>query len=114
MDAVLPKPDVILTHESDLDGLLSGLLLKRLAQKLFHADVPLCAYQNDAWQKRPLTEKSGWVCDFSFEERLDKPGWVVIDHHPTAVAARNARLIHDVTKCSSLLCYELCLSLIHI
>lgn len=108
MDAVLPKPDVILTHESDLDGLLSGLLLKRLAQKLFHADVPLCAYQNDAWQKRPLTEKSGWVCDFSFEERLDKPGWVVIDHHPTAVAARNARLIHDVTKCSSLLCYELC------
>ena len=108
MDAVLPKPDVIITHESDLDGLLSGLLLKRLARKLFDADVPLYAYQNDAWQKRPLTEKSGWVCDLSFEERLDKPGWVVIDHHSTAVAARNARFIHDVTKCSSLLCYELC------
>jgi hypothetical protein len=108
MDAVLPKPDVIITHESDLDGLLSGLLLKRLARKLFSADVPLYAYQNDAWQKRPLTEKSGWVCDLSFEERLDKPGWLVIDHHSTTLAARNARLIHDVTKCSSLLCYELC------
>lgn len=37
----LPKPEVILTHESDLDGLLSGALLVRLAQKLFGAEVPL-------------------------------------------------------------------------
>jgi hypothetical protein len=108
MDAALPKPDVIITHESDLDGLLSGLLLKRLARKLFDTDVTLCAYQNDSWQKRPLTEKSGWVTDFSFDERLDKPGWVVIDHHSTAITARNARLIHDASKCSSRLCYELC------
>ena len=31
----LPKPEVILTHESDLDGLFAGLLLQRLAKKLF-------------------------------------------------------------------------------
>ena len=37
----LPKPDVILTHESDLDGLLSGLLLQRLARKIYGATVRL-------------------------------------------------------------------------
>ena len=26
---VLPKPEVILTHESDLDGLVAGVLLQR-------------------------------------------------------------------------------------
>ena len=31
-----PKPDVILTHESDLAGLLSGVLFQRLARKLFN------------------------------------------------------------------------------
>ena len=35
----LPKPEVICTHESDLDGFVSGLLLKRLAQKLFTPDA---------------------------------------------------------------------------
>ena len=29
----LPQPDVILTHESDLDGLVAGVLLRRLARK---------------------------------------------------------------------------------
>ncbi len=36
----LSKPEVIITHESDLDGLLAGVLLQRLAAKLFGADVP--------------------------------------------------------------------------
>ena len=31
----LPRPEVILTHESDLDGLVSGVLLQRLAEKIF-------------------------------------------------------------------------------
>ena len=29
----LPKPDVILTHESDLDGLVAGVLLQRFQGK---------------------------------------------------------------------------------
>ena len=37
----LPKPDVIFTHESDLDGLLAGALLQRLAHNLFGTDIPL-------------------------------------------------------------------------
>ena len=37
----LPKPEVIITHESDLDGFLSGLLLQRLAKHLFGAEVRL-------------------------------------------------------------------------
>ena len=75
----LPKPQVILTHESDLDGLLSSMLLKSLALKLFNEEVPVEAYNYQNWKLRELREKSAWVCDLAFEARLDKPDWVVID-----------------------------------
>ena len=104
----LPKPEVIITHESDLDGFLSGLLLQRLAQHLFGVPVRLEAYHYNFWKQRDLRERSAWVTDFTFESRVDKPDWVVVDHHVTEVAPRNARLIHDVAKSAGLLCYELC------
>ena len=104
----LPKPEVILTHESDLDGLVSGLLLQRLARKLFHADVRMEAHHYNSWKVREPREKSAWVCDFSMESRLDKLNWLVIDHHTTDVAAKNAQFIHDLGKSAGLLVYELC------
>jgi len=104
----LPQPEVILTHESDLDGFVSGLLLQRLARKLFNANVRLEAYHYNNWKLREPREKSGWICDLSFEPRLDKAGWVLIDHHATEAQPQNARFIHDVTKSAGLLCYELC------
>ncbi len=105
----LSKPEVILTHESDLDGLLAGLLCQRLALALFGETVPLQAYHNHNWRQRPLTERTGWICDLSFEARMDKQGWVVIDHHSTDHTPRQARLIHDPAKSAALLCYELCI-----
>jgi nanoRNase/pAp phosphatase (c-di-AMP/oligoRNAs hydrolase) len=107
MDA-LPKPDVILTHESDLDGLLAGALLQKLAKKLFGTEIPLEAHHYNFWKQRELRERAAWVTDFTFESRMDKQDWVVIDHHVTEVAPKNARLIHDVNKSAGLLCYELC------
>jgi oligoribonuclease NrnB/cAMP/cGMP phosphodiesterase (DHH superfamily) len=104
----LPKPDVIFTHESDLDGLVAGLLLQKLAQKLFGETVPLEAYHYNYWKLRELREKTAWVTDFTFESRMDKPDWLIVDHHVTAVAPKNARLIHDVTQSAGSLCYELC------
>lgn len=104
----LPKPEVIITHESDLDGLLAGVLLQRLARKLFNSDVRIEAYNYNYWRQRELREKSGWIADLTFEMRLDKPNWVVIDHHVTETAAKNAVLIHDLNKSAGLLCYELC------
>jgi len=104
----LPQPDVILTHESDLDGLLAGALLQQLAKKLFGTDIPLQAYHYNFWKQRDLRERSAWVTDFTFEARLDKPDWVIIDHHVTETTPKNARLIHDVNKSAGLLCYELC------
>jgi oligoribonuclease NrnB/cAMP/cGMP phosphodiesterase (DHH superfamily) len=104
----LPKPDIIITHESDLDGLVAGVLLQRLARKLFDANVPLEAYHYNLWKQRELREKTGWVTDFTFESRLDKPNWVVIDHHATENAPKTALLIHDLNKSAGLLCYELC------
>jgi oligoribonuclease NrnB/cAMP/cGMP phosphodiesterase (DHH superfamily) len=104
----LPKPEVILTHESDLDGLVSGLLLQRLAQKLFNQSIRLEAYPYDAWRQRVMRENCAWTSDFYFDPRLDKPGWVVIDHHPTQTPAKNAWLIHDLGKSASMLCYDLC------
>jgi oligoribonuclease NrnB/cAMP/cGMP phosphodiesterase (DHH superfamily) len=104
----LLKPDVIITHESDLDGLLSGVLLQRLARKVFNADVPLEAYHYNQWRQRDLREKAAWVADFTFEPRLDKAEWMVVDHHVTDAAPKYARLIHDVNKAAGTLCYELC------
>lgn len=104
----LPRPEVIFTHESDLDGLVSGLLLKRLSSKLFDHDVPLEAYHYQGWRQRSPREAAAWVCDLSFEARLDKPDWLVVDHHPTEVQPQHATLIHDLTKSASLLCYEFC------
>jgi oligoribonuclease NrnB/cAMP/cGMP phosphodiesterase (DHH superfamily) len=106
--AALPKPDVILTHESDLDGLLAGALLQKLAKKLFGTDIPLEAHHYNFWKQRELRERAAWVADFTFETRMDREDWVVIDHHVTEVVPKNARLIHDVNKSAGLLCYELC------
>ena len=106
--APLTKPDVIITHESDLDGLIAGLLLQRLARKLFGTDVRLEACHYNVWKQRELREKSAWVTDFTFETRLDKSNWLVIDHHVTETASKNARFIHDINKSAGLLCYELC------
>jgi hypothetical protein len=106
----LPKPEVILTHESDLDGLLAGLLCQRLARGLFGETAPLQAFHNHQWRQRSLTERTGWVCDLAFEPRMDKAGWVVIDHHATDHKPVQAQLIHDPAKSAAMLCYELCVA----
>lgn len=105
---VLPKPEVICTHESDLDGLVSGVLLQRLGAKLFGEEPRLEAFHNHNWRQRALPEKAAWVCDLTFETRLDRQNWVIIDHHVTETIPKRAQLIHDVTKSASLLVYELC------
>src|SRR6267378_47748 len=108
MTRSLPRPDVIITHESDLDGLVAGILLQRLARKLFNFECLLEAYHYNNWKQRELRERAGWVTDLSFEARLDRPNWAVIDHHVTETAPKNALLIHDIGKSAGLLCYELC------
>ncbi len=104
----LPKPEVIITHESDLDGFVAGLLLQRLAKQLYGETVPLQAYHYNFWKQRDLRENSAWVTDFTFESRMDKQDWLVVDHHVTEVAAKKAHLHHDITKSAGLLAYELC------
>jgi len=104
----LPAPEAIFTHESDLDGLVSGLLLRRLAAEVLGLEAPLYAYHNHSWRQRSLPEKSAWVTDLAFEPRLDKAGWMVVDHHATEAVPKHALLVHDPAKSASLLCYELC------
>ncbi len=104
----LPNPDVIITHESDLDGFVSGILLRRLAKKLFNADVAMEAYHYNFWKQRDPRENSAWVTDLTFESRLDKPNWLIVDHHVTDVVPQRATFIHDITKSAGLLVYELC------
>jgi hypothetical protein len=104
----LPKPDVILTHESDLDGFVGGFLLQRLARHLFKTETRLEAYNYNGWKMREPREKSAWVCDLSFEPRLDKPDWVILDHHATEALPKSAMLIHDLTRSAGKICYDLC------
>ncbi len=103
-----PKPQVIFTHESDLDGLVAGVLLQRLATKLYGTPVPLEAYHYHAWKQRDCREHTAWVTDLTFESRLDRTGWVVVDHHLTDCTAKSAQLILDHNKSAGLLAYDLC------
>ncbi len=104
----LPQPQVILTHESDLDGLVSGLLLQRLAEKIHGAKPPLEAYHNHNWKQRGLPEKSAWVSDFNFEPRLDRPNWVIFDHHAKEGTPTKAQLVHDSSLSAGAIVYALC------
>jgi oligoribonuclease NrnB/cAMP/cGMP phosphodiesterase (DHH superfamily) len=104
----LSRPDVILTHESDLDGFVAGLFLQKLAKKMFNREVPLEAFHYNYWKQRELREKAAWVTDFTFETRMDKPEWTIIDHHVTEAEPKFAHLIHDKTKSAGMLCYEIC------
>ncbi len=104
---MLNRPEVICTHESDLDGWVSGLLLQRLAQGLFSAQVPLEAYNYQGWKARRMPEEVAWVADFAFDGRFDKPGWLVVDHHTTTYTPRQARALHDVGQSASRLCYAM-------
>lgn len=104
----LPHPDVIITHESDLDGLVAGVLLRRLAKKVFNKDIPLEAYHYNFWKQREPREKSAWVTDMTFEPRLDKENWLIVDHHVTEAVPSQAQLVHDLNKSAGMLCYDLC------
>ena len=104
----LIRPRVIFTHESDLDGLVAGVLLQRLAKHLFGATVPLEAYHYHAWKQREFREESAWVTDLGMEERVDRPGWMIVDHHLTDWQPKHARFVFDPGKSAGLLCYELC------
>ena len=92
MTKSLSRPDVIITHESDLDGLVAGVLLQRLAKSLFNADVRLEAYHYHNWRQRELREKSGWIADLTFEPRMDRANWTIIDHHATDIPPKNAKI----------------------
>jgi len=99
---------VILTHESDLDGLLSGLLLVRLARGLFGSEVTLQAWNYQGWRNRQMTERVAWVSDFTFEPRLDRPDWLIVDHHQFETRPAQARLVHDPSRSAACLAYGLC------
>jgi oligoribonuclease NrnB/cAMP/cGMP phosphodiesterase (DHH superfamily) len=104
----LQKPDVILTHESDLDGLVSGVLLQRLAEKVFGIRPPLEAHHYHTWRQRDIRETVGWVSDLGFDSRLDRRNWLIVDHHANESSPSKATLVHDLSKSAGLLCYELC------
>ena len=104
----LPQPQVVITHESDLDGFVSGHLLQRLANHLFDQQTLLQAWNYTNFERRPLREKCAWVCDLNFSKHMDRDNWLIVDHHQTDVDPQRARLILDHSKSASLLCYELC------
>ncbi|KAB2660276.1 MAG: DHH family phosphoesterase [Verrucomicrobia bacterium] len=104
----LPQPQVILTHESDLDGFVAGILLQGLAQKLFGTTPRLESFHNHQWKQRSMSEKSAWVADFNFEPRLDRANWVVFDHHATEGVPSKARLLHDPGLSAGAIVYGIC------
>lgn len=104
----LPEPEIIFTHESDLDGFVAGVLLKYLAKKQFDKDVPLKAYHYGAWENFEIRHKQAWISDLTFEARFDRPGWMIVDHHSFTHQPLAATMVHDPDKSAGKLAYELC------
>ena len=103
----LPKPDIIFTHESDLDGFVSGCLLQRLAKSLFDVDIAVEPLSSSPWNNLKRYPKRAWVCDLSFDPKTDREDWVIIDHHMTEHQPTKATLIHDLNLSASKLCYNI-------
>ncbi|MCS1408792.1 MAG: hypothetical protein M2R45_01969 [Verrucomicrobia subdivision 3 bacterium] len=103
----LPQPEIIFTHESDLDGFVSGCVLQRLARSLFEITVPLEPLSSRPWATLKRFPERAWVCDLSFEPKIDREGWVVFDHHITEHQPESTMLIHDTNHSAAKLCYNL-------
>ena len=103
----LPQPEIIFTHESDLDGFVSGCLLQRLAKVLFETDVPVEPLSSSPWSNLKRFPEKAWVCDLSFDPKIDREGWVVVDHHTTDHQPKASILIHDLNDSAAKLCYRL-------
>jgi oligoribonuclease NrnB/cAMP/cGMP phosphodiesterase (DHH superfamily) len=108
MDSQLTKPEVILTHESDLDGLVSGLLLQKLAERVFDVTPKLQAYQHVNWRHRIMREDVAWVSDLGADKRIDKKNWTIFDHHAVSYQPTEATFVHDPKQCATALAYEQC------
>lgn len=103
----LTKPEVIFTHESDLDGFVSGCLLQRLAKLLYQTDIPLEPLSSSPWGNLKRYPKTAWVTDLSLDPKTDREGWVIVDHHVYNHKPEFATLIHDTNFSAAKLCYQL-------
>ncbi len=103
----LPKPEIIFTHEGDLDGFVSGNLLQRLARSLFDCEVPIEPLSSSPWSTLKWFPKSAWVCDITFEDVIDRENWLIVDHHRTPSQPESATLVHDLDSSAAKLCYQL-------
>lgn len=103
----LSQPEAIFTHESDLDGFVSGCILQRLAKSLFNISVPLQPLSSNPWSRIRHFPKKAWVSDLAFVPKMDRRGWLFVDHHITDQKPRLARFIHDPNRCATKLCYDL-------
>ncbi len=103
----LPLPDIIFTHESDLDGFVAGCLLQRLAKTLFDCEVPLEPLSSSPWTTLKRFPNRAWVSDLSFDPKIDRADWVIIDHHVNEHKPKAAALIHNLNHSAAKLCYSL-------
>ena len=103
----LAQPEIIFTHESDLDGFVSGCLLQRLAKTLFNAEIPVEPLSSSPWSNLKRFPKSAWVSDLSFDPKVDREGWTIVDHHMTDHRATSANVVHDLNQSAAKLCYNL-------
>ncbi|MEO0278821.1 MAG: DHH family phosphoesterase [candidate division WOR-3 bacterium] len=102
------KPDIIFTHETDLDGFVSGILLQELAQKIFGQKIEIVPHTIQSWRQYKPNEKIAWVSDLSPHQKNDILGWIFIDHHPIKYQPKNAILLQNSECCSAAIIYEIC------
>lgn len=114
-------PTRIYSHDSDLDGFVSGNILYNISKILF-GESPKILYKNYHNLDEIHTDKGEviWVSDLNYNKSMDNrlnDLMFIVDHHrwepdpidctPENPFCDKIYYIHDTTKSASLLCFEL-------
>ena len=109
MQVSCPRPDVIFTHESDLDGLVCGCAAATAGRKMFEhrrppGGLPLSISGSSATCARNPPGSPTSPSNRAWTGRTGRSLTIT----PPIPPPRTPLFIHDITKSAGLLCYELC------
>ena len=109
----IKRPSLIYTHEADLDGFMSGLILNMVSKVLFKKGSSIRYINYDTMDKIEFRPNDAiWISDLNFPVLNLKPQKnriFIIDHHKWEQNPIDEQVtyLHDTTKSATLQCFEL-------
>ena len=108
----IKRPSLIYTHEADLDGFMSGLILNMVSKVLFKKGSSIRYINYDTMDKIEFRPNDAiWISDLNFPVLNLKPQKnriFIIDHHKWEQDPTDEQVtyLHNTTKSATLQCFE--------